>query len=149
MPEVFADMPTLRNPVFAQHAICRIHVTDNDGNVLERQIVTSRIGLNGRAVHGSKLQQLDALIAKFQVHHAQMNIRQVVELFIVGAGTLEVCGLLERQHPGIEIYGAVHIAHGHDHRTDILRRVDASWGLREERDRGRPQRKPQHQQSAD
>ena len=59
--------------VLSQDAVGSVHVADDDGDVLERQVVTARVGGNRRTGCTDELQQFDAFVSQLEVNHAHMR----------------------------------------------------------------------------
>src|ERR1051325_8435307 len=113
------DLPDM---VLPQLRPSHVHVADDDGDVLEPEIVT--VGGHGNRPHirrRQKLDQLKLLLTKLHPDHSRPHTEDSPELIVFRPIDFHIADWFEGQHIRIERDGAVHIRHCH---PDGLNRQD-------------------------
>jgi hypothetical protein len=94
----------------AQEPIGRVHVADDDRDVLEPLIVAPAVDRVRPALRREIVDQLDLLVAEAQAHDAGAHAEHAEQMLIGVAMHLDLEDHLERQDAGVERERAVHVA---------------------------------------
>src|SRR5258708_2412695 len=95
----------------AKNGIGLVHITHNDGDMLEPEVVAAGINGERSALRSQELPQLDTLLPQLQPGHADSCTRYPEQMFNLRAGRLRLRDLAKGEHVGKEIDGTVEIAH--------------------------------------
>jgi len=110
--------------VLPQHLVGPGHVADDDGHMLERQVVAASIGGYRLTGGAEELHEFNALVPQLQVNHPNVSTADAIESIDLRPAALPVAHFLEGEDGGVELDGLVHIGDRHGHRADLQRMPD-------------------------
>src|SRR6266566_3218906 len=107
-------------------SVCLLHVADDDRYVLKPPIVATRINGDRPSFWRQVFRELDELVAEPHSYHPHSQAEHTFQVLVILAGDFGVRYLLECQHLGIELHGAVHIG---DRDSDSVYTLDERVAL--------------------